>query len=321
MGAFWPPSTTAALAALHDDIIEQVLGSLTAEELLQAALVCSRLKQISYHDSHWERLFLERWGEAGPLLPEARRLCGSWRGLYSSKARAEAEAAPWRRPCQWELEAALGAMVASAPISAAPQLQGNGGGEAAEGDAVEGPSPCHPALAVCFLVDGSGSVGEDDFCSMTSFIVTATTSFTERVPGAQVCVLQFSNAVRVELPLAAVEDGPAFAESVSKMVRMNGGTNIAAALAQAGSVLKAAGPCAARLVVLLTDGRVDGYQSREAKAMASRLADEQAGVTIWALGVGRGVDRQELVKILEGVGGTPADDRYIDLCVRDDPPW
>jgi hypothetical protein len=119
---------------------------------------------------------------------------------------------------------------------------------------------------------------------------------------------------------------------------MNGGTNIAAALASAGAVLKAgAGGAAARLLVLLTDGRVDGYQSKEAKArlgeggggadatgefegggqapggrcmmataappsrrlhpplpqdMAARLADEQAGVSMWALGVGRGVDRQ-----------------------------
>jgi Mg-chelatase subunit ChlD len=55
---------------------------------------------------------------------------------------------------------------------------------------------------------------------------------------------------------------------------MNGGTNIAAALTQAGAALKAGpgaaapAPGAARLVVLLTDGRVDGYQSREAKVMS-----------------------------------------------------
>ncbi|KIY92680.1 hypothetical protein MNEG_15283, partial [Monoraphidium neglectum] len=120
---------------------------------------------------------------------------------------------------------------------------------------------------------------------MTSFITTAAVSLTQHCPGAKargrvtwegvsaagVCVLQFSNAVRTEVPLAPVGDAAAFAETVGKMVRMNGGTNIAAALTQAGAALKAGpgaaapAPGAARLVVLLTDGRVDGYQSREAK--------------------------------------------------------
>jgi Mg-chelatase subunit ChlD len=58
---------------------------------------------------------------------------------------------------------------------------------------------------------------------------------------------------------------------------MNGGTNIAAALAQAGAVLKAgAAPAAARLLVLLTDGRVDGYQSKEAK-VGGRAGRGQGG--------------------------------------------
>ena len=44
-------------------------------------------------------------------------------------------------------------------------------------------------------------------------------------------------------------------------VRMNGGTNIAAALSHAGKVLKRdAGADVAKVIVLITDGRVDGYQ-------------------------------------------------------------
>lgn len=62
------------------------------------------------------------------------------------------------------------------------------------------------------------------------------------------------------------DEAAAFHRHTTPQVRMNGGTNIAAALAQAGALLKArAGPGCGRLVVLLTDGRVDGYQSREAK--------------------------------------------------------
>jgi hypothetical protein len=54
-------------------------------------------------------------------------------------------------------------------------------------------------------------------------------------------------------------------------VRMNGGTNIAAAIKRAAALLKAGAPRAAsRSLVLLTDGRVDGYQVR-APAPGPRL--------------------------------------------------
>jgi Mg-chelatase subunit ChlD len=43
---------------------------------------------------------------------------------------------------------------------------------------------------------------------------------------------------------------------------MNGGTNIATAVAKAGKLLKAAPSATSRSLVLLTDGRVDGYQVR-----------------------------------------------------------
>jgi Mg-chelatase subunit ChlD len=42
--------------------------------------------------------------------------------------------------------------------------------------------------------------------------------------------------------------------------RMNGGTNIALAIKQAGALLKNEDADAARIVVLLTDGRVDTFQ-------------------------------------------------------------
>lgn len=51
------------------------------------------------------------------------------------------------------------------------------------------------------------------------------------------------------------------ASSHPLQVRMNGGTNIAAALSHAGKVLKRdAGADVAKVIVLITDGRVDGYQ-------------------------------------------------------------
>lgn len=92
--------------------------------------------------------------------------------------------------------------------------------------------------------------------------------------------------------------------------------------------------------------------------MVARLADEQGGsanLALWALGVGRGVDAAELVRIIDATAGggsskgsapacavaaktatasgalaavpgplwygLPGKERYLDLCVRDDAPW
>ena len=106
-------------------------------------------------------------------------------------------------------------------------------------------------------------------------------------------------------------------------MRMNGGTNIAAAVQKAGQLLKkSAAPDALRQLILLTDGRIDSHQSREAAAMVSRLADEQSHVGLFAFGVGRGVDKGELVTIIEGaVGKGKGEERYVELCVRDEAPW
>ncbi len=43
---------------------------------------------------------------------------------------------------------------------------------------------------------------------------------------------------------------------------MNGGTNIALSIKQAGQLLKEEDPQAARIIVLLTDGRVDAFQGK-----------------------------------------------------------
>ena len=55
--------------------------------------------------------------------------------------------------------------------------------------------------------------------------------------------------------------------------------------------------------------------------MAERLVDEQAAVSIFAFGVGRGVDKTELEKIINVCGPCVADTRYMALCTNDEAPW
>eukprot|EP00798_Chlamydomonas_sp_ICE-L_P020322 gene20322-27079_t len=75
---------------------------------------------------------------------------------------------------------------------------------------------------------------------------------------------------------------------------MNGGTNISLALQRAGQLLKSrATPECQKSIVLITDGR-----AKETRQMAATLSDEHPNVTLFAFGVGRGVDRSELFSFL-----------------------
>jgi len=55
--------------------------------------------------------------------------------------------------------------------------------------------------------------------------------------------------------------------------------------------------------------------------MAERLADEQANVSIFALGVGRGVEKSEMQRIISVCGADKVASRYIPLCTLDEAPW
>jgi hypothetical protein len=91
---------------------------------------------LQENEQRWQSLFTSRFGNPNQLHLQAQKIAATWRALYASKASIEKEAAPWRKPCTYELDAALNNMT--------------------------GVKTDYPKneLAVIFLVDGSGSVGE-----------------------------------------------------------------------------------------------------------------------------------------------------------------
>ncbi|KAF5830122.1 hypothetical protein DUNSADRAFT_15013 [Dunaliella salina] len=224
--------------------------------------------------------------------------------------------------------------------------------------------PAPPPCQILYLIDGSGSVSDEDFGEMRTFVQSSARTLCSRLQGGadnaaagKVGIIQFSHDPYTELPLTALGDGSDLAGVLHRMARINGGTNIEAALSAASSLFSkasfgpggvpegsaqeanAAGMSAttsagevhakvpsippARVVILLTDGRVGRYKAHSARAAAKRLLQNLqsgGGCVLAAFGVGRGVECSELVHIIdvEGAGGAEAIDRYLDLFVRDD---
>ncbi|KAG7668192.1 hypothetical protein KSW81_002091 [Nannochloris sp. 'desiccata'] len=294
-----------------------------------------------------------------------------------------AEVMPWEKPSPFEIQAAIEQMYLS---SCHTKIRKQDTTTTVDGTNPLLLSPVAPQqqqnqnhkeeTCIIFLVDGSGSVTEEDFNSMTSFMLTAATLIKSTKQPHQhihLGVIQFSNEVRVELPPTQIsgvvletgngrgcegkinfqnkgaegekaeeEEESPFFTAVESMVRINGGTNIAAAIQKAGQLFKnlstshsnedpenstRAPPRSTselkKVIALLTDGRIDSFQSHEAKEITARLVDEQGNVALHAFGVGRGVDRVELLRIVGGACPAREDaaNRYLPLMVLEDAPW
>merc|ERR1712137_633167 len=85
---------------------------------------------------------------------------------------------------------------------------------------------------------------------------------------------------------------------ISSMARMYGGTNIASAIRASGNQLSKGSREENSSVIILTDGRVDSYQVDEAAICVESLRRELPNAQVFAVGVGRGVDKHELVRII-----------------------
>lgn len=73
-------------------------------------------------------------------------VAGGWKRLYAAKVRTDKSSDNWNKPCQYELDASLEMLT----------------------DAKRQKPDCN--LGCLVLVDGSGSVSEEDFACMRSFI-------------------------------------------------------------------------------------------------------------------------------------------------------
>mmetsp|Transcript_41726 Transcript_41726/g.106774 ORF Transcript_41726/g.106774 Transcript_41726/m.106774 type:complete len:389 (+) Transcript_41726:207-1373(+) len=305
-------SPTFHFDTLPDELLDGTIAdALGLQDLCAFAQVCKKFRTIATRDERWRLFFESRWGKPNGTVVKASKLAGSWRQLFIAKQAVETEAAPWVKPTTYEIAAAVEGIAVQA--LALPETSAVQDGSA---------QPSNLARSVLFLVDGSGSVTEDDFLNMTGFMQQAWHGISTVCSNAKVGIVQFSNDVRVELqPVSMSSDH--FQAHVTKMTRMNGGTNISAAIRKAGQLLggiKGEGGHSA--IILLTDGRVDGYQASEAVEMAGRLVDEvSSSVSLYAFGVGRGVDKAELLRIVGAGGPKPDDSHYLGLCTYEDAPW
>ncbi|KAI8482457.1 biological adhesion, partial [Branchiostoma belcheri] len=158
---------------------------------------------------------------------------------------------------------------------------------------------CPAKLDVVFVLDGSGSVGYDNFQRMKSFVKRVVGGFVIGPSETQISVFQYSHFVVQELALDTYGSIIGINQAIDAVMYQGGGTATGLALyemRQYGFSLANGGrPGARRVAILLTDGMSTDSVDKHA------MAAWQAGISLYVVGIGSNVDMNELLAI----GGTP----------------
>ena len=146
-----------------------------------------------------------------------------------------------------------------------------------------------------FAVDASGSIWGPDFKRQLHFIQNIVESFEVSLEGTRVGVLTFGNKPSKQFDLGRYENEADLKAAIGEIKQSRGTTNTADALHRVRThffghnvrdgVMK--------IVIVITDGRSDDPDATAHQAALAR----QAGMHIFAIGVGRNVDHDELEAI------------------------
>lgn len=153
-------------------------------------------------------------------------------------------------------------------------------------------------------MDASGSIGEENFPSMTNFVANIVLGFSQNV---HVGVVRYSSSASVIQRLTQVTNPGILAQFVRSIAYTGGGTDTAAGIQVGQSLFQTADRCSENVKVLyiLTDGRSDNLQRTTQSANAAK----NDGIQIYTSGIGPSVNQEELT----AVASSPSSDYMLPI--------
>ncbi|XP_012940906.1 uncharacterized protein LOC101864238 [Aplysia californica] len=152
-------------------------------------------------------------------------------------------------------------------------------------------------LDMAFVLDASGSIDTSEYRQSKKFTSDVLRDFNVAADSVRVALTTFSNGVVERIHFLDYNTTESLRKAVDSIGKNSGGTNTAGALdSLRTNTFTKKGNCrkeAAKIAIVQTDGNSDS-RSRTI-ASADRL--KKAGVTIFAIGVGGGIDEGELKSI------------------------
>ena len=149
-------------------------------------------------------------------------------------------------------------------------------------------------MDIAFIIDSSGSIRRSNYLKQKNFFKEVAKSFGLAPDHSQAAMVLFSTSASVQARLGQYATTEEFAEAVDALPFERGFTRIDRALELAATdIFPEARAGVPKLALLITDGK----QTALADAKDLREVSEplrKAGVHVLAVGIGTGVDRDEL---------------------------
>ena len=146
---------------------------------------------------------------------------------------------------------------------------------------------------IYFVMDSSRSIGFSNYLKQKTFVRKLLSAFDISNSHTRIGVVTYSNDIKVDIPLGAISSVPELQKAVDSLPYHAKGTNTGDAIQfvrKVGFVKGVARPEVAHVMIVLTDGlSLDSEKTRRESALA-----QDAGVYMFAIGIGNGVDMLEL---------------------------
>ncbi|XP_050390695.1 uncharacterized protein LOC126809880 [Patella vulgata] len=156
---------------------------------------------------------------------------------------------------------------------------------------------CKKAIDLAFIIDGSGSIGATNFNIIRQFMIEVTNRLDISPRETQVAAVQFSSSARKEFYLNDHSTEGSLNQAINGIAYIGSGTNTATGLNLAANQVfvpeKGMRNHSAKVALVVTDGRSSSLIATE----AASLILKSKGVTVFAIGVGSGINENELKAI------------------------
>ncbi|KAI8484386.1 biological adhesion [Branchiostoma belcheri] len=160
--------------------------------------------------------------------------------------------------------------------------------------------PCSAVLDLLFVLDGTGSVGEENFERIKAIVQKIVTNFNIGAGQTRVGIIQYANIQRMEISLDAYSDVDSLVEAIGNIGYIGGNTLTGQALDYTRkfgfSPNNGARTGVVQVAIVITDGVSDDEVSNPAQRM------RKAQIVTYAVGIGSNLDNDQLLSIAGTAG-------------------
>ena len=152
---------------------------------------------------------------------------------------------------------------------------------------------CTSGIDIVFLLDSSGSIGSRNFVTMKNFVNNIVSNFDIGDNQARIGIIEFSTNASLILPLGSINNTNQLNTFIGNISYIGRGTRTDLALNLLLTAFNTSRTSHGipRVAIVLTDGRSNQPQLT---IIAAQTIHNTTGITVYALGIGSGIDINEL---------------------------